>query len=78
MTSRGIASSAFAPSFGGGELACPAVALDSTEDDRVEPWREVTSGPFEVAMFPGDHFYLKTDRARLLEFLTTQLTRRRS
>lgn len=44
----------------------------------LEPWREVTSGPFEVAMFPGDHFYLKTDRARLLEFLTTQLTRRRS
>jgi surfactin synthase thioesterase subunit len=62
----------------GGPLACRVVALGSTEDDRVslatlEPWREATTGPFEVAMFPGDHFYLKTHRVRLLDFLATTL-----
>lgn len=62
-----------------GELSCPLVALGSTEDDRVslatlEGWREMTTGPFEMVMFPGDHFYLKTQGPRLLDFLATQLT----
>jgi surfactin synthase thioesterase subunit len=70
------------PSSTGGELACPVVALGSTEDERVsratlEPWRAVTSGAFDVAMFAGDHFYVKTHRARLLEVLTAQLARLR-
>ena len=67
----------YAPSSGGG-LSCPLVALGSTEDERVslatlEPWREVTSGPFELVMFPGDHFYLKSQGPRLLAFLATRL-----
>jgi thioesterase superfamily protein len=59
-------------------LGCGVVAFGSTEDDRVtlatlEPWRETTTGPFAVAMFPGDHFYLRTHRARLLAVLATEL-----
>lgn len=65
---------------GAGRLACPVVALGSTGDDRVsvaglEPWREVTTGAFELAMLPGDHFYLRTEPARLLELVTTHLRR---
>jgi medium-chain acyl-[acyl-carrier-protein] hydrolase len=60
------------------QLACPIVALGSTGDDRVsratlEPWRERTTGRFELMMLPGDHFYLKTHRSTLLEILSAQL-----
>lgn len=62
----------------GGRLGCRVVAFGSTEDDRVSlatltPWHQTTTGPFAVAMFPGDHFYLKTHRARLLDVLATEL-----
>lgn len=67
----------YAPS-GGERLACPVVALGASEDDRVsvatlDPWREVTTGPFTLAMLPGDHFYLKTHRDRLLDLIAAQL-----
>lgn len=59
-------------------LACPVLALGSTEDDRVsratlEPWQNVTTGPFATAMLPGDHFYLHSHGGLLLELLTTRL-----
>jgi medium-chain acyl-[acyl-carrier-protein] hydrolase len=65
---------------GAGTLACPVVALGSTGDDRVsvaglEPWREVTTSPFELVMLPGDHFYLRAHAAALLAVLTTHLGR---
>ncbi|WP_406724092.1 alpha/beta fold hydrolase [Streptomyces sp. GD-15H] len=34
----------------------PEVGLDDAE-----AWRAVTTGPFAVATFPGDHFYLRGD-----------------
>jgi surfactin synthase thioesterase subunit len=42
------------------------------------PWRQTTTGPFAMAVFPGDHFYLKTYRARLLDFLTAEFRALRS
>lgn len=62
----------------GGRLSAPVLALGSTEDDQVslatlEPWRTVTTGAFRVAMLPGDHFYLRTHSAALLDLLAAQL-----
>lgn len=67
----------YAPSSSA-RLACPVVALGSTGDDHVspatlEPWREVTTGPFQLTMLPGDHFYLKRHRSMLLDLVTAHL-----
>jgi medium-chain acyl-[acyl-carrier-protein] hydrolase len=63
----------------GGDLTCPVLAIGSLADDRVspatlEPWRGITTGPFELVMLPGDHFYLKTHRAALLDLLAARLS----
>jgi medium-chain acyl-[acyl-carrier-protein] hydrolase len=60
------------------KLTCAIVALGATEDDRVsratlEPWRELTTGPFQLTMLPGDHFYVKSHRSRLLELIAARL-----
>lgn len=44
-------------------LTCPITALGGLADDhvpaeRIEPWREMTSGPYRQHMLPGDHFFL--------------------
>jgi medium-chain acyl-[acyl-carrier-protein] hydrolase len=52
--------------FGG--LSDPFV---SRED--LEKWREQTTGPFQVRMFPGDHFFLHSSQSLLLQMLSTDL-----
>lgn len=47
-----------------GALGDPSVARSA-----LEAWREQTSGPFSIHMFPGDHFYLMRDPAPLLSHL---------
>lgn len=52
-------------------LGCPVTALigaDDPEVDRVEAqaWAAVSTGPFRLRTFPGDHFFLVTDRARVI------------
>ncbi|HEY0449291.1 thioesterase II family protein [Actinophytocola sp.] len=47
----------------GPRLSCPIVALVSDRDPKVtvqeaDAWREHTDGDFELAVFPGGHFYL--------------------
>jgi surfactin synthase thioesterase subunit len=47
----------------GPRLSCPVVALVGDDDPRVtldeaRAWREHTAGEFELAVFPGGHFYL--------------------
>jgi len=44
-------------------LECPITAMGGHEDPYVaeadiEAWQEMTTGPFEMRMFPGNHFFL--------------------
>jgi medium-chain acyl-[acyl-carrier-protein] hydrolase len=60
-------------------LECPISALGGLQDeyvtrDGLEAWREQTSASFYLRMFPGDHFYLNTDRQLLLRTLARELT----
>jgi surfactin synthase thioesterase subunit len=55
----------------GGGLRCPVAAYMGTADPEVElaglrAWREETTGEFTARVFPGDHFYLKSERANVL------------
>ncbi len=45
-------------------IALPVLALGGDDDedvDRLGEWRELTSGPFELATFPGGHFFLLSE-----------------
>jgi medium-chain acyl-[acyl-carrier-protein] hydrolase len=62
-------------------LPCAINAWGGIQDegigyDRLEAWRLHTSGPFELQMFPGDHFFLHTSQALLLKALAQGLNLR--
>lgn len=47
----------------GEPLSCPLTALGGSDDPEVpkrnlEPWERVTSGPFELVILPGNHFFI--------------------
>jgi medium-chain acyl-[acyl-carrier-protein] hydrolase len=44
-----------------------------TPREALEAWQLHTRASFDVEMFPGDHFYLRTERARLLRALSRGL-----
>lgn len=46
---------------------------DEVSEDEVAGWREQTTGPFRMVMFPGDHFFINGDRERVLAELTAEL-----
>lgn len=59
-------------------LKCPITACGGLDDhaiprDKLEKWREHTTGPFQVRMFPGGHFFLHSSQALLLQTLTRDL-----
>jgi medium-chain acyl-[acyl-carrier-protein] hydrolase len=59
-------------------LTCQITALGGLNDEFVpredlEQWREQTSGPFQVRMFPGDHFFLHSAQLQLLQMLARDL-----
>jgi medium-chain acyl-[acyl-carrier-protein] hydrolase len=59
-------------------LPCPISAFGGTQDSAVprshlEAWRDRTDGRFRVRLFPGDHFYLDSQRAALLADLSTTM-----
>lgn len=59
-------------------LGCPITALGGREDGEVDPagveaWRETTRGPVATRMFPGDHFFLHSQREALLETVAATL-----
>lgn len=61
-------------------LACHITALGGLRDTQVprehlEAWRELTTGPFSLRMFPGDHFFLHGDEMLLLDVLARALHR---
>ena len=56
----------------------PITAFGGLDDHGVprhclEGWREHTTGPFVLRMFPGDHFFLDTCRLLLLEAISKEL-----
>jgi medium-chain acyl-[acyl-carrier-protein] hydrolase len=61
-------------------LDLPIVAFGGCADEDVkpaelEPWRELTTSGFSLAMFPGDHFFLDSSRPALLETVSAVLRR---
>jgi medium-chain acyl-[acyl-carrier-protein] hydrolase len=64
----------------GTPLACPLTAVGGLGDEEVtrehlERWRELTTGDFSLHTVPGDHFFLHTSQALLLEILARRLPR---
>jgi len=58
----------------------PIIAYGGTEDraigrEEMEHWRAMTASHFEVQMFPGDHFFIQSNRAPVLRSVEEQLTR---
>lgn len=59
-------------------LECPIVAFGGLRDhgtgrEQLEPWREETSGPFSLHLFPGDHFFIHSQEATLLTMIARHL-----
>jgi medium-chain acyl-[acyl-carrier-protein] hydrolase len=55
-------------------LACPIHAYGGLEDpsvpaEHLKEWQKLTSGPCKVRMFPGDHFYIHTCAADVINML---------
>jgi len=60
-------------------LDCRLLALSGQSDPlagsaAMEPWREQTSGSFELQTLPGKHFFLHSSEAVLLRLLSRELS----
>jgi medium-chain acyl-[acyl-carrier-protein] hydrolase len=60
-------------------LDCPISAFGGSQDRKVTrhhllTWRMHTRGPFNLRIFPGDHFYLRNTKIPLVQALSRQLT----
>jgi surfactin synthase thioesterase subunit len=61
----------------GPPLRCPVTALVGDSDPRVSldetrAWGELTSGPFELRVFPGGHFYLVDAQREVIDILARE------
>jgi surfactin synthase thioesterase subunit len=61
-------------------LTCTLTALGGRDDRSVtradlEAWRRHTTGPFDVRILPGDHFFVHSARAALLRAVQARLRR---
>jgi medium-chain acyl-[acyl-carrier-protein] hydrolase len=59
-------------------LDCPISVFAGWQDaevsrDRLEAWRDQTTGGFSLRMLPGDHFFLHTAQPLLLRILSQEL-----
>jgi surfactin synthase thioesterase subunit len=64
----------------GEPLDCMISVFGGLKDEEVsredlEAWQQQTRGAFNLRLFPGDHFFLHSDRALLLRTLSEDLTR---
>ena len=64
----------------GPRLPTPITAVGGTRDPGVDPaalkaWRSCTSGEFRVELVEGDHFFVQTSRAALLDVIGRALRR---
>ena len=61
-------------------LACPLYLFGGTEDvdvgpGQLEQWRVLTGGEFRLQMLPGTHFFVQSQRQRLLAEIGAHLAR---
>jgi medium-chain acyl-[acyl-carrier-protein] hydrolase len=59
-------------------LTCPITAMGGVNDkdvsrEQLEGWKSVSSGPFKLQMFAGNHFYLHHSERLILDFVARQL-----
>ena len=60
------------------KLECPLTVLCGLQDngatkEELEAWRSLCSGPFNLRMFPGDHFYLLEHKHNLIETIVRDI-----
>ncbi|PIE58000.1 MAG: putative thioesterase [Desulfobulbus propionicus] len=60
-------------------FSCPIIALIGSDDGRADrnmqqEWRQHTTGPLTIKSFHGNHFFIKSDRQAVLEYLSGILT----
>ncbi|WP_329572853.1 thioesterase II family protein [Kitasatospora sp. NBC_01266] len=63
----------------GPRLSCPLFALTGDQDAQVtveeaQAWENHTSGPFDLRVFPGGHFYLNDQAAGVMAAIRTHLS----
>ncbi|MEU8779588.1 alpha/beta fold hydrolase [Streptomyces sp. NPDC048606] len=59
-------------------LTCPLVAMVGDDDPKVTvpeaaAWAEHTTGPFDLRVFPGGHFYLAREQAAVIRTMVDRL-----
>jgi medium-chain acyl-[acyl-carrier-protein] hydrolase len=59
-------------------LSCPITVFGGIDDrltppEHLEAWRGETSGAFQVRMYAGEHFFLNSERSRLLADIAATL-----
>ncbi len=64
----------------GPPLTCPMTVYGGLKDEKIdrdsfEAWKFHTSNQFALKMFPGDHFFIHSDEALLLDVLARELGR---
>ena len=62
----------------GPPLSCPVTAMTGESDPRVpldeaQAWGKLTTGPFDLRVFPGGHFYLAEQNDAVLDTLRESL-----
>ncbi len=63
----------------GPRLNCPVTVFGGIADTRISQqdllaWKDLTDGPFEARMFPGDHFFLHSEQHQLVQRIVTRLS----
>ena len=62
-------------------LASPIIAFGGVDDvevprEKMEPWREHTTGHFALHMLNGDHFFIHTSQPDILRIVVGEMTQR--
>jgi medium-chain acyl-[acyl-carrier-protein] hydrolase len=60
-------------------LRCPITAFGGLEDraagrEKIDPWRAQTTNSFSLFMLPGDHFFIRTAKDKILPILEKTLS----
>ncbi|KAB2346153.1 thioesterase II family protein [Actinomadura rudentiformis] len=63
----------------GSTVGCPVIALVGDADphvtvDEASGWRDHTTGPFDLKVFPGEHFYLNDHAPAVMKTITDHIS----